>query len=82
MVKGEMPERSNGAVSKTVVRLCGPRVRIPVSPPHKTKEIPSFFYYKHSRVRTEPTKEVSSRADASNPCISASESKESLSFFY
>jgi hypothetical protein len=27
-----MPERSNGAVSKTVVRVSGPRVRIPVSP--------------------------------------------------
>ena len=27
-----MPERSNGAVSKTVVRANGPRVRIPVSP--------------------------------------------------
>ena len=27
-----MPEWSNGAVSKTVVRLCGPGVRIPLSP--------------------------------------------------
>ena len=30
---GEVPERSNGAVSKTVVRLRVPRVRIPPSPP-------------------------------------------------
>ena len=29
---GEMPERSNGAVSKTVVLLRVPRVRIPFSP--------------------------------------------------
>lgn len=34
---GEMPERSIGAVSKTVVRLRGPRVRIPVSPQIKQK---------------------------------------------
>lgn len=34
---GEMPERSIGAVSKTVVRLRGPRVRIPVSPQTKQK---------------------------------------------
>ncbi len=30
---GEVPEWSNGAVSKTVVRAIVPRVRIPVSPP-------------------------------------------------
>jgi hypothetical protein len=30
---GEVPERSNGAVSKTVVGVTPPRVRIPVSPP-------------------------------------------------
>ena len=30
---GEVPERSNGAVSKTVVPLRVPRVRIPPSPP-------------------------------------------------
>ncbi len=30
---GEVPEWSNGAVSKTVVRVSVPRVRIPVSPP-------------------------------------------------
>ena len=29
---GEMPEWSNGAVSKTVDRISGPRVRIPLSP--------------------------------------------------
>gem|GEM_PF-1511278 len=32
---GEMPERSNGAVSKTVVSLRVPRVRIPFSPQDK-----------------------------------------------
>jgi hypothetical protein len=31
--RGEVPEWSNGAVSKTVVRASVPRVRIPVSPP-------------------------------------------------
>ena len=31
--RGEVPERSNGAVSKTVVGASPPRVRIPVSPP-------------------------------------------------
>ena len=30
--QGEMPEWSNGAVSKTVDRISGPRVRIPFSP--------------------------------------------------
>ena len=30
---GEVPEWSNGAVSKTVVGASLPRVRIPVSPP-------------------------------------------------
>ena len=29
---GEVPEWSNGAVSKTVDQLAGPRVRIPASP--------------------------------------------------
>jgi hypothetical protein len=29
---GEMPERSNGTVSKTVVLVTVPRVRIPLSP--------------------------------------------------
>ncbi len=32
--RGEVPEWSNGAVSKTVVGVTPPRVRIPVSPPH------------------------------------------------
>ena len=31
--RGEVPEWSNGAVSKTVEPLRVPRVRIPVSPP-------------------------------------------------
>ena len=33
MTLGEVPEWSNGAVSKTVERVNVPRVRIPVSPP-------------------------------------------------
>ena len=33
---GEVPEWSNGAVSKTVVGASLPRVRIPVSPPFIT----------------------------------------------
>src|SRR5688500_11392163 len=33
LLRGEVPERSNGAVSKTVVPLRVPRVRIPPSPP-------------------------------------------------
>ena len=32
---GEVPEWSNGAVSKTVVGASLPRVRIPVSPPSR-----------------------------------------------
>jgi hypothetical protein len=35
---GEVPERSNGAVSKTVVPLRVPRVRIPPSPPFPRRE--------------------------------------------
>ena len=34
---GELPERLNGAVSKTVVGLRPPRVRIPDSPPVKSR---------------------------------------------
>jgi hypothetical protein len=36
-VTGEVPERSIGAVSKTVVPLRVPRVRIPASPPASLK---------------------------------------------
>ena len=43
---GEMPEWSNGAVSKTVDRICGPRVRIPFSPPAKRIQgFVSFFLF-------------------------------------
>ena len=35
---GEVPEWSNGAVSKTVVPVRVPRVRIPVSPPNNERE--------------------------------------------
>ena len=37
-VLGEVPERSNGAVSKTVGRASVPRVRIPASPPFSFSE--------------------------------------------
>ena len=36
---GQMPEWSNGAVSKTVVPVMVPRVRIPVCPPFDIKKI-------------------------------------------
>ena len=42
-VRGEMPEWSIGAVSKTVDQLAGPRVRIPVSPQKKRSRDGSFF---------------------------------------
>jgi hypothetical protein len=35
--RGGMPERSNGAVSKTVVRASVPWVRIPLPPPYSLK---------------------------------------------
>ena len=37
-LSGEVPEWSNGAVSKTVVRASGPWVRIPPSPPFDFKK--------------------------------------------
>ena len=40
--RGEVPERSNGAVSKTVEDASPPRVRIPVSPPNMI-EIIAYF---------------------------------------
>ena len=51
---GEMPEWSIGAVSKTVVRATGPRVRIPLSP--QSKALPSAksgrdFYFTETRAR-------------------------------
>ena len=36
---GEVPEWSNGAVSKTVEPSRAPRVRIPVSPPRHSKSM-------------------------------------------
>ena len=39
MYKGEVPEWSNGAVSKTVDRASGPWVRIPPSPPFSENRI-------------------------------------------
>ena len=42
---GEVPEWSNGAVSKTVDQLAGPRVRIPASPLRKSHKflLENFF---------------------------------------
>ena len=39
VICGELPERLNGAVSKTVVGLRPPRVRIPDSPPFFNYEL-------------------------------------------
>ena len=44
IVKGEMPEWSIGAVSKTVDQLAGPRVRIPVSPQEKSSVNQHCFF--------------------------------------
>ena len=46
---GELPERSIGAVSKTVVLLRVPRVRIPHSPLITLKQRKSDEYIKKSR---------------------------------
>ena len=42
---GEVPEWSNGAVSKTVVGASLPRVRIPVSPPLNYEKVFKFNAY-------------------------------------
>ena len=42
--KGEMPEWSIGAVSKTVVLAREPRVRIPLSPPKQKPRKNAGFY--------------------------------------
>ncbi len=64
---GEMPERLNGAVSKTVVHLDGPGVRIPLSPPRfgEVSERPKEHAWKAcrwakpaSRVRIPPSPPV------------------------
>jgi hypothetical protein len=52
-INGEVPERSNGAVSKTVVRASVPRVRIPPSPPINILLIIIYPYsFKRSRKPT------------------------------
>ena len=48
-----MPEWSNGAVSKTVDQLAGPRVRIPVSPP---ETMPQHFFAAASLFSTDVDK--------------------------
>ena len=45
--RGEMPEWSIGAVSKTVDQLAGPRVRIPVSPQNATPNQSVAFFRSH-----------------------------------
>ncbi len=42
---GEMPERLNGAVSKTVISVMVSGVRIPLSPPNKTKPRKGHFLF-------------------------------------
>src|SRR6056297_1806533 len=42
--RGEVPEWSNGAVSKTVDPSRGPRVRIPVSPPDNSPNHLTILY--------------------------------------
>src|SRR6056297_926198 len=43
--RGEVPEWSNGAVSKTVDPSRDPRVRIPVSPPLPLRPLFSLFHW-------------------------------------
>src|SRR5690554_7956274 len=57
---GEVPEWSNGAVSKTVVGASLPRVRIPVSPPQtmresKTRPLTGPFFFLFQRGLAEPS---------------------------
>ena len=48
---GEMPERSNGAVSKTVDPVRGPGVRIPLSPPAPKPAVRHFFsFYENQKL--------------------------------
>ena len=47
---GEVPERLNGTVSKTVVGVTPPRVRIPASPPNQDSEKSN----KDHKTRTHP----------------------------
>ncbi len=52
LIRGEMPEWSNGADSKSVVPFEVPRVRIPLSPPiNKYRVIDPVLIY-CSRLRT------------------------------
>ena len=48
---GEMPEWPIGAVSKTVVRVIVPRVRIPLSPPCLALEADSTVFIDHFNIR-------------------------------
>ena len=51
---GEVPEWSNGAVSKTVVGASLPRVRIPVSPPCKSNNLLIYMDIKRVVIFTPP----------------------------
>ena len=58
--RGEVPEWLNGAVSKTVVRVTVPRVRIPLSPPLAHREpdmklpLGAFFFLFQRRLAEAP----------------------------
>ena len=73
---GEMPEWSNGAVSKTVVPLRVPRVRIPLSPPlASTTHLLKGFHYWRFAVERKPTTSLPGSASVRRqksdlpPCI-------------
>ena len=74
---GELPERPNGAVSKTVVRASEPRVRIPDSPlPSKThnlallaKSNENISESPSSRLREQQWKEQFTKIDGTWFCV-------------
>ena len=47
---GEMPERSNGVVSKTIDGAIRPRVRIPISPPFTPNALPANGLLRHGEL--------------------------------
>ena len=67
--QGKMPERSNGTVSKTVVLLRVPRVRIPVFPPKELQAIRlRLFSHRKAGMRNRGFVIAKRRK---NPCLSA-----------